>query len=93
MLTGALRVCSAAVDAYNAIQILAKVVEERSYQASNNASWQDDNPWKIAKNKSIVGLTGNLYYSQSLHSMIAPSHLVVVENKTLDVLEIELDEK
>ena len=84
---------SAAVDAYNAIQILAKVVEERSYQASNNASWQDDNPWKIAKNKSIVGLTGNLYYSQSLHSMIAPSHLVVVENKTLDVLETELDEK
>ena len=78
---------SVAVDAYNAIQILAKV------QASDNASWKNGTPWEIAKNKSVVGLTGNLHYSQLLHSMIAPSHLVVVGNKTLDVLEIDLDEK
>ena len=84
---------SVAVDAYNAIQILAKVFEEISYQVSDKTSWQDVTPWEIAKSKSVVGLTGNLYYSQSLHSMIAPSHLVVVENKTLDVLEIDIDEK
>ena len=82
-----------AVDAYNAIQILAKVFEELSYQASDNASWQDDTPWEIVKNKSVPGLTGNLHYSQSSQSMIAPSHLVVLKNKTFDMLEIDLDEK
>ena len=82
-----------AMDAYNAIQILATVFEELSYQAVNKASWQDDIPWEIVKNKSVPGLTGNLYYSQSLQSMIAPSHLVVVKNKTFDLLEINLDKK
>ena len=82
-----------AVDAYNAIQILATVFEELSYQAVNKASWQDDIPWEIVKNKSVPGLTGNLYYSQSSQSMIVPSHLVVLKNKTFDMLEIDLDEK
>lgn len=84
---------SAAVDAYNAIQIFAKLYNGRNNIEGSVDIWQADNPWELVKKESVSGLTGTLRFSPSWNSMIPPSHLVVVENKELDVLELDLYEK
>ena len=77
-----------AVAAYNAIQILAKAQHGPDGQNVNDI-WQQDNPWRFVKNGEVPGLTGTLRFSDDLNSMIPPSHLVVIENKKLNVLELD----
>ena len=83
---------SAAVAAYDAIQIFAKVYNGRDSENSNIDIWQADNPWELVKKENVTGLTGTLRFSPMWNSMIPKSHLVVVENKELDVLELDLYE-
>ena len=82
----------AAVDAYNAIQIFAKVYNGQNGKEGSINVWQADNPWELVKKENVTGLTGPLRFSPSWNSMIPPSDLVVVENKELDVLELDLYE-
>ena len=84
---------SAAVDAYNAVQIFAKIYHGRDSKKGSIDTWQADNPWEHVKKEHVTGLTGTLRFSQMWNSMIPTSHLVVVENKELDVLELDLYEK
>ena len=84
---------SAAVDAYNSVQIFAKIYHGRDSKKGSVDTWQADNPWELVKKEHVTGLTGTLRFSPTWSSMIPPSHLVVVENQELDVLELDLDEK
>lgn len=82
-----------AVAAYNAIQIFAKVYNGLDGKKGSADIWQADNPWELVKKENVSGLTGTLRFSPMWNSIIPPSHLVVVENKELDVLELDLYEK